>query len=255
VAVDRALGDRWIEFEGAFNVRDLGGLSTAAGGSVRRGRVFRADGPRRLTTADRQKVVALGIRHAIDLRTGPEMEHGTWAAPGIAAHHFAVIDSIPDLSKTESAPQVPKLDTVEAFAGRYVFRIEGLPDRYAEAVGTAMDVAAEGVLFHCAAGKDRTGMVAAALLEALEVPRESIAADYGLSAEGMRRKIAAEARDPLPGDTRYELLPELVKAPSAAERSRFLELMDERHGGLLAFLRANGLAEERIRAFRDLMLD
>jgi protein tyrosine/serine phosphatase len=253
MAVDGSLDDRWVEFEGAFNVRDLGGLTTASGSVVRRGLVFRADGPRRLTGADRAKVSgALGIGHVIDLRTGPETEHGSWVAPGITGHHFAVIDSIPDLSKEQV--EMPKLDSPEAMATRYAFRVEGLPDRYAAAAATAMEVAPERVLFHCAAGKDRTGLIAAALLEALGVDRDTIAFDYGMSAEGMRRKIAAEEAAPLEGDTRYDRLPELVKAPSAVVMHRFLDLMEERHGGFLALLRANGLPDERISAFRTLMV-
>ena len=88
--------DRFVSFEGAFNVRDLGGLQSSDG-AVRRGLLYRAASPRRLTDADRATVADMGVHHVLDLRTGDEADMGTWAvAPHMTRHNFAVIDVMPD---------------------------------------------------------------------------------------------------------------------------------------------------------------
>jgi len=242
-----------VEFEGAFNVRDLGGLPTTDGSTLQRGRILRADGPRRLTVADRAKVGGLGIGHVIDLRSGAEIEFGSWAVvPSMHTHRLAVIDSLPDMSNPGA--ELPTLDTPEQLAERYAFRVEAMPERYAEAVAIVARVAHEGVLFHCEAGKDRTGLIAAGVLEAAGVGRANIVADYALSAAGMRRKIDYEQAHPSPGDTNYHRLSPVVATPPAEVMERFLSIMDERHGGYLTLLKATGLHQADIDQLRAALL-
>lgn len=248
-----ATTDRFIPLEGAFNVRDFGGLPTVEGRVVRRGLIFRADSPRRLTAADRAVVTRLGIRHVVDLRTGAEAEQGSWVVGETTSrYHYEVIDAMPD--PTRPGLGLPLITTPEEMAERYMFRVEAVTSRYAAAAETVARHASERVLFHCTAGKDRTGILAAALLSMLGVADADIVDDYALSAVGVERKIAHQCAHPLPGDTAFDLLPPLAAQAPAEVMQRFLALMAERHGGFVALLMRHGFSEQPLMSFRATML-
>ena len=244
--------ERAVLLEGAFNVRDLGGFPTTEGRQVRTGRVFRADSPNHLTEADRQRVTSLQVKHVIDLRSGDEAAEGSWAVhPDMRREVFEIIDPV----KQPSAGLAPhELASHEAFAQRYVKRLtEGGPALVAAAQSLTRSVD-EGVIFHCSAGKDRTGLLAAFVLTALGVDREYVIADYGASDEPMARKFAFHQANPetLTFDL-SQVPPLLLQAPSPVMR-RLLELADERWGGIVARYQECGFSDDDLAELRGKLL-
>src|SRR5947207_11643502 len=178
--------ERHVVLDGIFNLRDVGGYP-CDGGTVRWRRLFRADGMHRLAGDDIQRVRQLGIRTIIDLRTMTEVaQRGRVPIDAISAryHHLPVIEHIWD------AKAYPTVDDAAAFLmDRYIdMLLEGAPS-IARALAILAHERAYPVLFHCAAGKDRTGVLAAVILSLLGVPADVVADDYALSPLGMDRMI------------------------------------------------------------------
>ena len=173
--------DRRITFELVFNVRDLGGLPTRDGRTTRRGTLYRADGVQRLAGADLEKARVLGLRTVIDLRTEGEIERGG----RFPVEHYEVDwHHLPMMRRMWSEDDLVATDGAAAFLrDRY---IDMLVDGEA-ALPSILELVARGgpTLFHCAAGKDRTGVVAAVLLGLVGVPHDEIADDYHATAAAM----------------------------------------------------------------------
>ncbi len=176
---------RHLPFEALFNVRDLGGYQGRAGQTLRWQRVYRADALGRGTRADRVALAELGLRTVIDLRTDREVSaHPMPVLPGshVRYHHLPLLRQTwdeRDLAPTEAEGDAAFLTT------RYLdMLVEGAP-AIADALRVMAEPGAYPVVFHCAVGKDRTGVLAAVLLALLGVHDETIIADYARSAPGM----------------------------------------------------------------------
>ena len=177
---------------GPSNFRDLGGYPTATGQRVRWRRVFRSDALR--FTEDDVAVArdVLGLRTAIDLRT--PMEYGQLdgggkpdyverlARVGVVRLHLPMVD------ETRIAKQVS--DERPPGARGYLKMFERGAPALIEALRLIADPARQPVVFHCAAGKDRTGILAAVVLGLLGVDDDTIVADYALSQANMARALA-----------------------------------------------------------------
>jgi protein-tyrosine phosphatase len=173
--------DRLIALEGAVNFRDLGGYTTPDGQRTRWRVLFRADGLGELTGADLAIMRELGIRTVVDLRSGDEVEQSRFDvdAHPVAFHHFPFIKALPSVEDFERAP---------GFLGAQY--TEMLDDATPQIVGALTALAAPDArpaVFHCTAGKDRTGLLSALVLSLLGVPEETVVADYALSGEAMAR--------------------------------------------------------------------
>lgn len=235
--------DRAIPFRLVFNVRDLGGLPTRDGAVVRRGQVFRADGVHRLAGDDLAAARELGLRRVIDLRTEAELARGRFPVEEYPVdwHHLPVLRRIwsdDDLVATGTA--------AEFLRDRYLDMLVGGRD----AIAAAVTLVATGgpTLFHCSAGKDRTGVVAAVVLGLVGVAPEVIAADYHASAAAMAGFIDwltvefPEALDSMTGQP-----PEYLEAPAEA-MTGFLEEVDARYGSMEALAAELGITEATIAA-------
>lgn len=242
--------ERAIKFRHVFNVRDLGGLSTADGRAVRRGQVFRADGVNRLADEDLDVARAMGLRTVIDLRTLGEVEGRTQfpvEALSVRWHHLPVLQGM--WSEQEL---VATAGAVDFLRDRYLdMLIEGR-----ESIVRAVELVADEapVLFHCAAGKDRTGVVAAVVLGLLEVPPEAIADDYHLSAGAMAAFVdwlTLEFPEAL--DSMTSQPPEYLEAPAEAMLG-FLSEIDRRHGSMEAMAMSLGLTDDVIERLRSSLL-
>jgi hypothetical protein len=176
--------DRMVAPEGCFNFRDLGGDESAGGRRVRWRRVFRADGLHRLTEADQCDLADLGLQTVIGLRSRTEVaEHGriAWPTPGLAYHHLPMSGVLPDQE------ELPSWVETSYAASRYAELLGQRSEAVIEALAVLTDPAAYPALFHCATGKDRTGILSVLMLGLLGVPDESIVADYALSRVGISR--------------------------------------------------------------------
>ena len=176
-----------ITLEGARNCRDIGGYPAAEGRYVRMGALFRSDRLSALTPDDLEELGSRGIRTVVDFRAGPEIERDRsrlW--PGVTAHvSLPVGDTVDgDISMVDQIFE-GRLRSVseDDMAELYLKMIGEYGERFAQLVVIAADVDHLPMLFHCTAGKDRSGIASALLLEALGVGRETVLDDYCLSNE------------------------------------------------------------------------
>jgi protein-tyrosine phosphatase len=231
--------DRHVTFEGCFNFRDIGGYETVDGRRVRWGAVFRSDSLHRLTATDLEVAQALGLRTVIDLRSTAELDgHGRFAhADNVAFHHLPLFEqnALPfkPLERQDPAPP-PGVDYV------------AMATSARGSIADALRVIAEGeyaVVFHCAAGKDRTGILAALVLASLGVPDEAIAADYHLSERALAPSVAwAEANDRAMAAELASLPPWALHAPMPVMEA-FLGILRERHGSIVGYLTDAGVEQ------------
>jgi protein-tyrosine phosphatase len=227
--------DRRVPFEGVTNFRDLGGYATGSGARTRWGAVFRAEALHGLSDSDRELYHQLGMRTVYDLRSEMERE----ARPGPFPSEWVEVMGRPRDSDVTSplAGRVTLDDGEQVLGDLYV----GLIEHSAMKIGGLLTgLTVEGALpavFHCHAGKDRTGVVAALLLEALGVPRGTVLDDYELTS---RYRTRAQ-QDP----TYRRLVEEYSLTPEAAAgvlntprwaMERALRTLDERHGGIDQYL-------------------
>lgn len=234
---------RRLMWEGCLNVRDLGGYPTEDGRETRWGAIVRADNLAKLSDAGRAALVDYGVRSIVDLRMPHEIKEfpNPFAEPGqdgVAYTNVPFID--------ESAASSPDFTTL---ANDYKRMLE----RFSPAVGAITRAIAEapegGVLVHCMGGKDRTGIISALLLELVGVPRETIGADYALTAECLR-PLEEEWLANGPGE-RADREKQIAKfTPRAEVMEDVLDHLDERYGGVEAYLLEAGVTPEEIRRLR-----
>jgi protein tyrosine/serine phosphatase len=194
------VSDRWIQLAGAANVRDLGGLPTRGGEPTKFGRVLRSDNLQDLTADDVELLVRkVGVRDVIDLRSGVEIES---EGPGplsrldeVTVHHLSLFPEAGQRTDVEAADAVlpwtlpEERDAVSDRTGMYYIRyLSRRPDSVLAALRTM--ASSEGVaLAHCAAGKDRTGVICAMALSVADVERDAIVADYLATGERLEAII------------------------------------------------------------------
>ncbi|GLZ79869.1 hypothetical protein Afil01_46760 [Actinorhabdospora filicis] len=256
---------RHIPLEGALNVRDLGGYTTVDGRTVAAGRLFRGAALGRATDADLGVLAGLGLKTVVDFRTPGEIaSSGADRLPDGAAEVLLPVGggnldeyyvTATDAEARERLLGGGRAEQVLAGINR-AFVAE---DEQRAQFAVALALIADGgpLLFHCTAGKDRTGWLAAIVLTALDVPRDQVMADYLLSnryflpvGEAMLAKMAQSGLDIDPG----------LYRPLIEQRPAYLEAaFDEaeaRYGSFAAFL-AEGLdaGPGTVARLREALLD
>lgn len=236
---------RRITLERVFNFRDLGGYA-AGDRTLRWGKLYRADGIHRIEGADLLRVSSLGIRTVIDLRTRGELEEtGRCPVDGLDAsyHHLPLLERVWDRELLSG-----ERDAVQFLAGRYLDMLDEGAGSIVEAVSMIADAERLPLVFHCSAGKDRTGVLAAILLSLLGVSDTDIASDYALSKPAMH-ELAEWVRAERPDA--YESMAAqpaaFLDAPPVA-MLLFLDLARAEHGSMADYLVSAGLAPDAIEA-------
>jgi protein-tyrosine phosphatase len=221
------------------NVRDLGGLPTRDGQTTRWRSLLRADNLQNLTPAGLQALHDYGVSLVIDLRWPAELEHYPTAYPANDAER-------------RYFPLSLLGESVEAWVERsnnvawedWQRAVLDLMHAEMAAVLRAIAASSGTVLFHCAAGKDRTGVIAALLLALADVEPEAIGADYAASSENLRAAWLAGQPE--------EKWPEIIESLSCPpERIQvMLAHLDQRYGGPAGYMAAIGLSEAEVRQVR-----
>lgn len=226
--------DRRVAFEGISNFRDLGGYRTRVGGTIRWGKVFRADALHGMSVKDLALYRELGLRAVFDLRA--EVERTERPNP-VPSRLLTILGRPQDDGGAPAA-----LPTSEAMNGeRFLYELyAGLIRHSAAEIGELFNALAEDdglpAVFHCHAGKDRTGLVAALLLDALGVYREIILDDYELTARFRHRTDQEPTFQKL---IDYGLTPETAAGVLTTPRwamQQALEDLDRDHGGVDEYL-------------------
>lgn len=185
---------RRIVLEAVHNMRDLGGLTTADGRTVRAGVLFRSDMLKHATGADLARIGELGLRTVIDLRTAEEIElHGRFEAEGVDYRNLELRHLRWDRFPVQPNGEAEKAEFLRQ-------RYSGFLESGADAIRDSLDLIAtqSPTLVHCIAGKDRTGVVIAVALALAGVPEADVAADFALTGHGQQRYRAWAERTGLP---------------------------------------------------------
>ncbi len=249
----------WIELEGAVNVRDLGDLPTEDGQKTARASLLRADNLQDLTPADITKLVRdIGVTTVVDLRSTNELRaEGPAPLDAVAGVRHAHHPVLPELgANTDVVADAllarDRLDRTRypdnPVTGHYLGYLEDRPD---QVVGAVRSIAHAGgaALVHCAAGKDRTGVVVALALTVAGVPAQAVAADYAATGERTEAIMDRLRRSRLyAGDINSR--PADLHRPHAETMTAFLEQMDARYGGVASWLTDNGLSSADLDALR-----
>lgn len=239
---------------GIFNVRDLGGLRASDGRVVAPRRLVRGDALHRLGPAA-PILRDHGVVRVLDLRDQRERdEEGVLQAPDIEVLHLPVLD--PTFEWYDEAHAEPSM----LLAHRYQVILESFSDRLADAVRSTIDVVATpgapgGVAYHCAVGKDRTGLLTMLLLGALDAADEVVVADYVRSARATAVQVSWlwSMGHPAGGATDDDM--EIgVWSARGATMEVTLDWLRAEHGGATAYLRAAGVGDDELDALKAAVL-
>jgi protein-tyrosine phosphatase len=249
----------WIELEGAVNVRDLGGLPTTDGGTIVAGRLLRSENLQELSPSDVSRLVdEIGLTTVVDLRSTNEVEiEGPApldAVAGVRHAHHPVLRELLDVSDTVKAALLTEaLEADRArypddpTTGHYLGYLENRPEEVTGAL-RSIATAPGAAIVHCAAGKDRTGVIVALALTAAGAEPEAIVADYGASAERIEAIMERLTRSKM--YTGVSDTPIRAHTPRTETMKAFLEQVGARYGGLDAWLTANGFTAEELSQLR-----
>lgn len=240
---------RWIELDGAANVRDLGGLPTRDGAVTQFGRALRADNLQGLTGGDVGLLVdEIGVGDVVDLRTTSEVE-SEGPGPlvgydGVRIHHYSLLPEAGRRTDVEAADNVlpttlpTESGTWDLTGLYYTHYLSRRPDSVLAAL-RALGSSEGATVIHCAAGKDRTGVICAMALSVAGVERDAIVDDYIATGErleaviGRLRSTATYAAD-LDGSSIDEHI------PRAEAMQTFLGYLDGECDGPLGWLDRHG---------------
>ncbi len=227
------IGERNLGFAGAYNFRDLGGYPTSGGARTRWGRVFRSDALV-LEDQDFDSFAGLGIRVVYDLRSDAERATTPNRLPPGGYSNEAI-----SLASEEAVrPAIEAgMDDGEAFlAGLYLSMLERCPSEIGRILTGLADDSKLPAVFHCAAGKDRTGLVAAVLLSLLGVAEDAVLDDYQLTSLYRTPEMVASSLDRLSSDSNIgaEAIAGILRAPRWTMQSALGEI-SRRYGGIVGY--------------------
>jgi len=225
---------RSIALDGTTNFRDLGGYEGADGRTVRWRRLFRSDHLAGLSAQDLLALEHLGVTRAVDFRGAQERVADGYEWPGLAQHALTIEPTVVQraFALVHQGHQLSVQETVGLMQDTY----RGFVIDNAERFATLFRMLTESdrpLVFHCTAGKDRTGWAAALILLALGVPRETVREDYLLTNQLYRRPAALAARAALA--VPQEILDVLWRVQMPFLDSAFA-LAEERYGDMDRYL-------------------
>ena len=179
---------RSLPLAGATNFRDLGGYIGHGGRAVKWRRIFRSDHLAGLTAQDQALLAQLGVARAVDFRGKAESAAYAYALPGVAYHLLAIEPTVVQraLELQRTGHRITAQDAVGLMQETYRGFVHDNAPRFAELFSLLL-ARDTPTVFHCTAGKDRTGFAAALILLALGVPRPVVMQDYLLTNALYRR--------------------------------------------------------------------
>ena len=219
----------------SYNTRELGGIKTSDGGVTKENVFWRSDVTSVPSDEDIDKLLSAHITTIIDMRTEGEVQkspNGLAEIDGFEYHHFPITEGS---GVPESLEAVP-LSYME------IATAENMPK-----VMRTIAEASEGVLFHCTAGKDRTGVVSAIILMTCGAYREDIVNDYVVSREYNHKRLAAF----------LEAHPEVdrnIVLANEKSMNGFIDLFTERFGTVENYFEAIGLSIDHIERIRSRLI-
>ena len=229
---------RHLAWPDCYNARDLGGLPTVDGQETRWQSVIRSDIVNRLTKKGQQALIAYGVRTIIDLRSPQEVakEPSVFATGEVLTYL--------NLPLEKYYPHVGALISQAETRGEvYCIILDHYPDAVVAVMRAIIEAKPGGIVIHCHAGKDRTGIVAALLLRLVNVPIGKVTADYAESQHrlwSLYEKLVVEAG----GEDKvgFWSKPTVTKAMMY----KMLAHLEAQYGGVMSYLLASGLTNKEI---------
>ncbi len=220
--------DRIIALDGSFNFRDLGGYIGAQGRQVSWGKLYRSDDLIELSRADKQRITSLGIRTVIDFRDRSEANASPDRLPDSVVHRYHIPIEAGKLMGAVADGPLTRDKLVAIMISVYRILVHDFQHSFRRFFEIVADADSAPLLFHCTAGKDRTGMAGAYLLSALGVDRKTVIADYMLSRECLKNRYQIgydydQVMEPL-----YTVQPEFIEAA--------WDVIDDNYNGMDAYL-------------------
>jgi protein-tyrosine phosphatase len=216
---------------------------------VRQGSLYRSDHLGALDEADARQIQSLGIRRVLDLRGVDERASAACLVPGVTVHSLAIEPTIVQVlhDLRASGHKLTAAEVAAHMQDTYRGFVRQNSDRFAELFGHLLE-SNEPTVFHCTAGKDRTGFAAALILRSLGVTQEDVMRDYLLTNERLRMPGV------LPFGLTREVATVLWRVQPEFLNAAF-EAVEEDYGGLEGYFRKGlGLGEAQRKRMRDLYL-
>lgn len=230
--------------EGVWNLRDLGDRPVMTGGRTRSRRMYRSGTLWFATMPDCTVLAEYGFDTVIDLRLlQEERREEDWLCELLDTRYHHLPIEVPD-DRADIALAHP------GGAEHYVRLLDHNAARYVRALEIVSEPDSQPILFHCAAGLDRTGVLAALVLACLDVEEAAIVADYVESEAGLRRIVDAYRNHPFYGDVARAARGHQV---DGAVMEQFLDHLGGR-AGLQKWAAANGLDDSALERMRDALV-
>jgi protein-tyrosine phosphatase len=268
VIIARMSPVRVLDLDGSCNFRDCGGYGTRDGARVRWGRLYRSGVMAGMTPAATARLASLGVRAVCDLRRTQERSRHPNPGLGAGVRVFEW-DTPAEASIVKTMVLTGSADKRAAHAVMLQFYRElpyTLQPRLAGAFAALEHAAGEcATIVHCSAGKDRTGIAVALVLETLGVPRETILEDYLLTATAvdLRRQLLGRAASGLglaESASRLLQLPQHALQALLAVHPDYLQAglgaIEARHGSVRGYVQEElGVSPATLSRLRDLLLE
>lgn len=234
-----------LPIEGTYNLREVSGYEMEGGAPIRAGRLFRSDHLAALSEAGREALGGLSIGCVVDLRMQEEAERLPGRLEGLGVEVM--------LHPLFNGAQLIAFSEGLTLASLYVAMLDGVGPRLAGAIRHIAQRAPGGVLVHCTAGKDRTGLTIALALLAVGVDRQVVLEDYAASQANLSGPWADAALEKLRAGG-YAPPPEVVELVTASPPEALdeaLRHLDSSHGGVRDYLGRHGFGADDVARLRD----
>lgn len=232
------LAETHLPMEGGYNFRDMGGMRNSEGRYVKWGLLFRSDDLAHLTDADLEYLASIPLATIVDFRADDEAEAAPDKNPANLKHPVKLPVNPGNLRElmTESVDKEPSAEGLAAMMqelNRQLVSNPEIVEQYRRFFGYIQSEEYAPLMYHCSAGKDRTGMAAALILSALGVEREAILNDYLASNTYLGDKYAAIVAENPHYEPLMQVRREYIEAGFAA--------MEEKYGSVQNYLEELGV--------------
>ena len=246
---------RHLDLDGAYNIRDIGGYPTADGRRTRWGTFLRSDSLHRLPPASQAALIDYGIRTVVDLRRSDELVQtpNVFAdSSQVAYHHHNIVgeESLSDFREV-----MDSIVPADRIVASYTTWLDRRQSQFRDALTTMAVPDARPALYHCAGGKDRTGVISALLLALAGVSAETIAEDYALTARYVVGRYLAEFAPPEVSSTEYTWQDYQREFCPQDAMLRVVQHLEERYGGAEEYVRTIGLSQEHVNVLRTALVE
>jgi len=233
--------ERMLQVESMTNIRDLGGYETQSGYYTKSHKFIRSTNPSKLTDEEKEYLYNYGIRLQIDLRSDFEIEQQPSSLIGYKDIEYIRID----LMKTKNLNVLPKeIANYKDLAGFYIYMLEANKEQFKELFEVFYDHPYDAIMFNCSAGKDRTGVVAALLLDLAGCHEYDIVKDYSESYENNMAMIK-QLEEMMPSED------EKFLGSDPRVMMKFIAYLRENYGSTKGYLLNIGFSDEEIEEIKE----